>query len=72
MTIAEICRRVGRLAQRHGLPPPSYERVRTLVHASRALRGQGTAKVLLEVALRASPPDAVIEHLSGTRPRKRH
>ena len=66
LPIAEICRRVGRLAQRQGLTPPSYERVRVLVHEARRRSSQSTTGVLLDVALRAAPPDALVSHLSGT------
>jgi hypothetical protein len=37
--IAETYRRVGREAERLGLPRPSYQRVRVLVHAARRARG---------------------------------
>jgi hypothetical protein len=33
--IAEICRRVGRCADKLGLPRPSYVHIRRLVHAER-------------------------------------
>lgn len=70
--IAEVCRRVGAVALHRGLPPPSYERVRTLVYEVRRLnRYQSTPGVLVDVALRAAPPDALVEHLSGARRRKR-
>ena len=65
--IAETCRRVGAEAERLGLPRPSYERVRELVHESRRLRrGPTTAAVLRDVAFRVRPPEAVVEHLAGT------
>jgi proteasome lid subunit RPN8/RPN11 len=64
--IAETCRRVGRDAERLGLTRPSYQRVRELVHESRRLRrGPSTTSVLVDVALRARPPEAVLDHLSG-------
>jgi hypothetical protein len=64
--IAEVCRRIGAEAERLGVPRPSYERIRVLVHESRRLRrGPSTANVLVDVALRARPPDAVVKHLSG-------
>jgi hypothetical protein len=64
--IAETCRQVGREAERLGLPRPSYERIRELVHEARRLRrGPSTASVLLDVAVRARPPEAVLDHLSG-------
>ena len=63
--IAEVNRRVGRAAWNLGLPRPSYQRVRELVHAARALRrGPTTARVLLDVATRVRPPTALVEHLS--------
>jgi hypothetical protein len=64
--IAETCRRVGAEADRIGVARPSYERVRLLVHESRRIRrGPSTATVLADVALRARPPEAVLDHLSG-------
>ena len=70
--IMEVCRRVGAVALDRGLTPPSYERVRTLVHEVRRLnRYQSTAGVFVDVALRAAPPDAPVEHLSGARRRRR-
>jgi hypothetical protein len=64
--IAETSRRVGREAERLGLPRPSYERVRELVHLMRRIRrGPTTASVLLDVAFRVRPPEAVVDHLSG-------
>jgi hypothetical protein len=66
MAIAEVRRRVGVEADRLGLPRPSYERVRELVHESRRLRAQvTTGDVLLDVAFRVRPPDAVLDHISG-------
>jgi hypothetical protein len=66
--IAEVCRRVGAEAERLGLTRPSYERIRLLVHESRLARrphGPSTARVLVDVALRARPPEALIDHVSG-------
>jgi hypothetical protein len=64
--IAETSRRVGREAERLGLPRPSYERVRELVHMMRRIRrGPTTASVLLDVAFRLRPPEAVVDHVSG-------
>jgi hypothetical protein len=42
--IAEISRRIGREAERHGTTRPSYERVRQLVHEARA--GAGASRAL--------------------------
>jgi hypothetical protein len=66
LPIAEIRRRVGAEADRLGLPRPSYERVRELVHESRRLRAQiTTGEVLLDVAFRVRPPDALVDQISG-------
>jgi hypothetical protein len=66
LPIAEINRRLGAEAERLGLPRPSYQRVRELVHQlRRARRGPTTARVLLEIAMRARPPEALLEHVSG-------
>ncbi|MDP9490681.1 MAG: hypothetical protein M3P42_00530 [Actinomycetota bacterium] len=64
--IAETCRLVGSEAERLGLPRPSYQRIRVLVHAARRLRrGPSTSSVLIDVAFRARPPEAIVDHLSG-------
>jgi hypothetical protein len=64
--IAETCRRVGREAERIGVARPSYERVRLLVHEFRRIRrGPSTASILADVAFRVSPPEAVLDHISG-------
>jgi hypothetical protein len=64
--IAETCRRIGAEAERLGLPRPSYERVRELVHESRRMRrGPTTASILVDVAFRTRPPEALVDHLSG-------
>jgi len=64
--IAETCRKVGREAERLGLPRPSYERIRELVHEARRIRRRPTtASVLVDVALRVRPPDAIADQLSG-------
>jgi hypothetical protein len=64
--IAETNRRVGEEAERLGLPRPSYERIRELVHESRRIRrGPTTASVLIDVAFRVRPPDAVLDQISG-------
>ena len=69
--IAELARRLGGEADRLGLPRPSYEQVRVLAHRNRALRARpATAEVLLDVATRARPPEAVLDHLAGTLPPK--
>jgi hypothetical protein len=64
--IAETSRRVGREAERLGLPRPSYERVRELVHTMRRVnRGPSTASVLADIAFRVRPPEALLDRISG-------
>jgi hypothetical protein len=64
--IAETCRRGGQEAERLGLYRPSYQRVRVLVHEARRIRsGPTTASVLVDVAFRVRPPEAILDHLSG-------
>ncbi len=65
-SFADIHREIATTAEGLGLPRPSYERVRVLVHQTRrAQRQPSTGTVLLEVAYRARPPDAVLDHLVG-------
>jgi hypothetical protein len=70
--IAEINRLVGAEARRLGLPKPSYERVRQLVHEARALtKGHVSAgEILLGVATRRRPPKDW-EKLATLQPRPR-
>ena len=70
--MAEICRRVGTLASEFGLPRPSYEQIRVLVH-EHAQRGlaPSTGEVLLDIALRSRPPEALLELFAGTLPPKK-
>jgi hypothetical protein len=64
LPIAEINRRVGALAAEHGLPRPSYERVRLLVHNARERDlYPSTAEVVLDVALNIRPPMDLGDHL---------
>ena len=66
LAIAEINRRLGVEAERLGLPRPSYQRVRELLHRLRNLRRQpSTGRVLLEIAYRTRPPEAFLDHVSG-------
>ena len=66
LPIAEVNRRLGAEASRHGLPRPSYERVRVLVHQLRRLRRQPTtAAVLWDITMRVRPPEAFLDHISG-------
>lgn len=62
--IAETNRRLGRVAEALGIPRPSYEQVRVLVHSIRSTeRRPGIAAVLLDIAFRVRPPAAVLELL---------
>jgi hypothetical protein len=64
--IAEVNRRLGAEADRLGLPRPSYARVRALVHERRAgARAPSTAHVLADIASRARPPEALLDHVAG-------
>jgi hypothetical protein len=65
--IAEICRRVGGEAERMGLPRPSYEEVRRLVHRHRRFRvvNPSAASVVADVVFRVRPPQAIADHVSG-------
>ena len=68
--IADTYRRVADHADRLGVPRPSYQRGRELVHESRRLRarrGPSTASVLLDVTFRVRPPEAVVDRLYGVR-----
>jgi hypothetical protein len=64
--IAEMNRCVGRKAARIGLPRPSYEQVRVLVHTARRLRRQSgprVSTVAVDVSFRVRPPVALIRPL---------
>jgi hypothetical protein len=66
--IAETYRQLAAEAERMGLTRPSYERIRVLVHQSRRWRrsrGPSTTSVLVDVAFRVRPPEAVLDQLSG-------
>ena len=65
--IAETNRQVGTVAESLGLPRPSYEQVRVLVHeVRRGVRFPGAGDVLLDVAFRSRPPEALLDALAGT------
>lgn len=70
--IAEINRLVGSEAERLGLPRPSYQRVRVLVHEARELRRNhvSAAEILIDVATRTRSPYAYAE-LATRDPRPR-
>ena len=67
---ADICRAIGERAEEQGFRRPSYEQVRLYVRqAQRRPQRVSTAKVLLDVALRAEHPDAFIQHVASTQTR---
>ena len=62
--IAETHRRLGVQAERLSLPRPSYEQTRVLVHSlRRGMSGRDAATLLLHIAMRVRPPEAVFELL---------
>jgi hypothetical protein len=66
-SIADAHRRLGLVADWLGVPRPSYEQVRVLVNAYRRRTLQpGVGVTLLEIAMRAKPPEALLDVLSGT------
>ena len=67
LPIAEIYRRLAAEADRLRLTRPSYQRIRVLLHQARRIRRlrPTTAQVLVEVAFRARPPIAILDHVSG-------
>jgi hypothetical protein len=68
LPIAEVNRRVGTLASHLGLTRPSYEQIRVLVHEHRRRGLAPTAgQILLEVAARSRPPEALLELLEGAK-----
>jgi hypothetical protein len=67
--IAETNRLIGELAERLGLPRPSYQQVRVLVHAARnGRRVYGPAEAALDLSLRTRSPEAVIGALIEREP----
>jgi len=68
--IAETYRAVATLAERIGLPRPSYECIRRVVHATRAgKRDPSMGQVLLDIDLRRRHPAEIVDALAGI-PRK--
>src|SRR4051794_4004960 len=67
--VAETNRRVGKIAERLGLIRPSYEEGRRIIRLA-PLRGREatTGDLLLEIAFRSRPPEALLDHLTGTLP----
>ncbi len=66
--IAEVYRRVAALASHLGFTRPSYEQIRVLVHEHRR-RGlaPSAGQLLLDVAFRSKPPEALLELLEGAK-----
>ena len=64
--IAEVYRRVAAVASHLDYSRPSYEQIRVLVHEHRR-RGlaPSAGQILLEVAFRSRPPEALLELLTG-------
>ena len=68
--IAETNRRVGELATRLGLPRPSYEQVRAVVHEGRnGKRVYGFTDAFIDVSSRARSPEAALDAFLGREPR---
>ena len=66
LPIAEVHRRVAALASHLGYSRPSYQQVRVLVHEHRRRGLAPTAgQILLDVASRGRPPEALLELLEG-------
>jgi len=66
--IAEVYRRVAALASHLNLARPSYEQIRILVHEHRRRGLAPTAgQILLDVALRTRPPQALLGLLEGAK-----
>jgi hypothetical protein len=75
LPIAETNRRLGQVADLLRLPRPSYEQVRMHVHELRVTRSHSTlrdlkplAQVLVDIAFRVRPPEALIAVLAGIDP----
>ena len=68
--IAETYRDVAGVAESLGLPRPSYESIRLVVHALRAQKLDPTiGQVLLDIDLRRRRPEAIIDAIVGTAPK---
>jgi hypothetical protein len=62
--IAETNRRVGLVASQLGLPKPSYEQVRTVVHASRnGRRYYGLVDAYIDLTFRTAHAQQIVERL---------
>ena len=66
LPIAEVHRRVAAVAEIIGCSRPSYEQIRVLVHEHRRRGLAPTAgEILLAVASRGKPPEALLDLLEG-------
>jgi hypothetical protein len=65
--IADTHRAIGLVAEHLGLSRPSYQQTRVIVHQlRRRRRDPSVGQVLLDIAFRVKPPDALLDALSGT------
>ena len=68
LPIAEVCRRVGAVADVLEVTRPSYEQLRVLVRLHRRRRLAPNAReILLDVASRARPPEAMLDLFDGAK-----
>jgi len=66
--MAETYRRLGLIADELGLPRPSYERIRHLIHAHRRQRLEpGVGEALLDIAFQNRPPESIVDALLDRR-----
>jgi hypothetical protein len=66
LPMAEVSRRLGRRADRLGLPQPSYETVRAILAPRRRRPPEPTTTdVVVDVMLGSRPPEALLDQLSG-------
>jgi hypothetical protein len=66
LPIAEINRRLGLVAADLGLPKPSYEQVRVILHAvRRGKREPGIGSLLLDIAYRGKAPEQLLFAITG-------
>ncbi len=62
--IAETNRLVGEAAARLGLPKPSYEQVRQVVHRGRnGRRVYGARDAVIDISFRTAAPEVVVRRL---------
>ena len=62
--IAETNRRIGLVASMLGLPKPSYEQVRTVVHAARSgKRYYGLVDAYIDLTFQTAHARAIVERL---------